>query len=178
MNGDQLAVERAAWAVALKHEFPQHGYTFREHLNDYQTMFMVRHADTPDWTVKVTICSAHQQRNRIEINGTVLGHSCKTNARQKLIALLNGLRTNFEREHSKMKEKESVAAKWRERQAAELAKMPDLPGMNVEIIRKGPNEGKYAVTLLPGNPLEHLTLEQYCDFYNFLRSLGYAPERA
>lgn len=171
MTSDQLAVERAAWAVALKREFELHAFVFREHLNDYQTIFMVTHAQTPGWKAKVTLCSAHRQRNRIEVNDTVLAHTCKVVGRNKLMALLEALRHDFTTKAAESKEKEASAAQWQKRQETELAGLVDVKGVDVEIIRRGPNAGSYTVTLQPGNALEHLTLEQFKSFHTFIRSL-------
>jgi len=171
MTSDQLAVERAAWAVTLRREFERHTFSYREHLNDYQTIFLVTHADTPGWKAKVTLCSAHRLRNRIEVNDTALVHSCTSAGMNKLLALLEGLRLNFTAKETESKEKEASAAKWQQRQETELAGLADLKGVDVEIIRRGPNAGSYAVALQPGNALEHLTLEQFKAFHAFIRSL-------
>lgn len=127
MNADQLAVERAAWAVAIKQEFkffPQ--YQLREHFNDYQTIFMVTRPDTPGWKAKITICSAHRIRNRLEVNGAVIGYSAKTNARHKVLTLLHTLWERYDKDMAGKKAKETEAAKWQKRQEADLAGLKEL----------------------------------------------------
>jgi|OpeIllAssembly_1097287.scaffolds.fasta_scaffold30796_3 hypothetical protein len=163
MNADQLAVERAAWAVALKQEFKfLPDFQYREHFNDYQTIFVVTRADTPGWKSCITICSAHRMRNRIEIDGVVVAHSGKTSSRHKVMDTIQRL---WEHCDKGLKAKESAAATWQKRQETELAGLKELPGLDVEIIKAGPHAGRYEVRLLPGNALEHLTLEQFKDFY-------------
>lgn len=168
MTSDQLAVERAAWAVTLKSDFAQSGYVFREHLNDYQTIFILTHPEMPGWRAKLTICSAHRQRNRVEINDQVMTQTCKTAARHQLMAALSSLRKRHQQDATSAKENEKRAALWQARQERELAGLPEINGVDVEIIRRGPHEGRYRVMALPGNPLETLTLEELKKFYEFL----------
>ena len=171
-RSDQLAVERAAWAVALKPEFNQAGLFFREHFNDYQTIFMVTHPDVAGWKVKVTLCSAHGQRNRIEVEGQLIGQSCKTSTRHKVIALLQTLLRKYIEDVTSVKKKEDSARKWVERQRAEVGSLPDLPGIDPEIIKGGPHEGRYCVNFQPGHPLEHLTFAEFKAFHAFVKKLG------
>lgn len=166
MNSNQLAIERATWAVAMKQEFKfLPNLQYREHFNDYQVIFVVTRSDTPDWKATLTICSAHQQRNRMEVDGVVVANSGKTHGRQKVMALIQSLWQTHVKKMGGMKAKENEAAKWQQRQQTELAGLKELPGLDVEIIKGGPHAGKYEVRLLPGNALEHLTLEQFKSFH-------------
>lgn len=166
MNADQLAVERATWAVAMKQEFKfLPNFQYREHFNDYQTIFVITRSDTPGWKVNLTICSAHNQKNRMEINGVVVGYSAKTKTRHQAVAMIQALWEKHDKDMAGMKAKENEAAKWQKRQQAELAGLKELPGLDAEIIKGGPHAGKYEVRLLPGNALEHLTLEQFKEFH-------------
>lgn len=169
MNADQLAVERAAWAVAIKQEFKfLPDYQYREHFNDYQTIFVVTRADTPGWKANLTICSAHRQRNRMEVNGVVIANSGKTASRHKVMDMIQRL---WEHSDNRLKAKENEAVKWQKRQQSELAGLKELPGLDVEIIKGGPHAGKYEVRFLPGNALEHLTAEQFKAFHAFVSKL-------
>jgi hypothetical protein len=171
-KSDQLAVERAAWAVALKPEFNQAGLAYREHFNDYQTIFVVTHPDAAGWKVKVTLCSAHGQRNRMEVEGQLIGQSCKPSTRHKVIALLQMLLRKYIRDVTSVNKKEDSARKWVERQRAEVGSLPDLPGIDPEIIKGGPHEGCYCVNFQPGHPLEHLTFAEFKAFHAFVKKLG------
>jgi hypothetical protein len=170
MTSDQLAVGRAAIAVALKREFVALGYAAKEHLNDYQTIFVVEHPETPGWKAHVAICSGHQKRNRIEVNRTEVTRA-KAGYAPKIVTLLNGLRINYERDASSSKVKEATEAQWQERQEKELAGLSDLKGITVQIVRVGPYAGCYEVKLQPGNPMEHLTLPQLVGLHAYLSSL-------
>lgn len=172
MNADQLAVERAAWAVAMKQEFkllPE--FQYREHFNDYQTIFVITRSDTPGWKVNLTICSAHRQRNRMEVDGVVIASSGKTKARHLVISTIQHMWESHSKDMAGMKAKESAAAKWQKQQEKELAGLKELPGLDVEIVKGGPHAGKYEVRLLPGNALEHLSADQFKTFHAFVSKL-------
>ena len=171
MTSDQLAVERASWAVALKTEFKKLDFVYREHLNDYQTIFVVTSEASPGWKAKVTLCSAHNQRNRIEINGHVAAHGCLAPIRHKIMGVLTSLRVTHGERTAAVQIKEEAAALWSERKRQEVGGLEDLDGVDIEIITRGLHEGKYQVTLQPGNALEHLTLEQVRRLYQFLKTL-------
>lgn len=173
MNADQLAVERAAWAVAMKQEFKfLPAFQYREHFNDYQTIFVITRSDTPGWKANLTICSAHRQRNRMEVDGVVVANSAKTHSRHKVIALIQTLWQSHDKKMAGLRAKENEAAKWQKRQETELAGLKELPGLDVEIIKTGPHAGSYEVRLLPGNALEHLTLEQFKSFHTLCSRLN------
>ena len=171
MNADQLAVERAAWAVTLKATLTQNSFSFREHLNDYQTMFVVTHPDAPHWQAVVKICSAHRQRNRIEVNELALVNSCKPSSLHKLVSMLGTLQKKYLSDVAQNKDKEAAAAQWHTRQEKELAGLADLKGIDVEIIKAGVHAGCYLVKFQPGNALEHLTLAQFKAFHAFVQTL-------
>ena len=172
MNSDKLAIERAAWAVKLKLEFTKNGYTFREHFNDYQTLFVISRPDTPRWQAVVKICSAHRLRNRIEINSSSVAHSIKASGLRSVMGMLDTVRQMYLADVAKNADREAAAAKWHERQDQELAGLPELKGIEAEIIKTGAFAGCYAITLQPGNSLEHVTLEQLKAFYKFIVSLN------
>lgn len=166
MTSDQLAVERAAWAVALKHEFksfPQ--YQYREHFNDYQTIFVVTRSDTPGWKANITICSAHNRKNRVEVDRVVIGWSGRASTCHKALAAIAALWTRHDKDMVGLKAKEDEAAKWQKRQDKELGGMRQFPGIEPEIITAGPHAGKYCISFLPGHMFEHLTLDQFKQFY-------------
>lgn len=165
MNSDQLAVERAAWATALKQEFkafPQ--FEYREHFNDYQTIFVVSQRDTPGWKANVTICSGHTRKNRWEVESIVVGYSGKTGTLHKVMNMVEASCAAYQKAVDGLKAKENAAAQWHERQNRELAGMA-LPGIDMEIVKNGPHAGKYEVRFLPGHPFERVTLDQLKEFY-------------
>jgi len=171
MISDRLAVERAAWSVSLKQEFTAHALAYREHVNDYQNVFVITHSGSPGWKAKVTVCSAHRARNRVELNDAVFSYSNTLASRDTLCTALMGLRRYHDDNTAKVKDKEHDAATWRHRQHAEMAVFVELKGVDVEIIKSGPHAGCYEITLQPGHALEHLTLEQFKVFHAFVRSL-------
>lgn len=171
MPHERLAIERATWAVAIKTRL-QDDFSLREFLNDYSTTFVVKSDATPDWQVKITVCSAHNARNRVELDGKVLSYSFSSRIRDKLVNILNEHRTRHAATLSEAKRAEMSAQAWAARQQEELKDLPEMNTLNTTIVRSGPYAGHYAVAFFPGHPLEHLTLEQVKAFYAFLQSLS------
>jgi len=168
---DKHAVERAAWSVAIK-TLLKDKFICKEHFNDYSTMLMVTHAESPGWKAKLTILTAGNARNRVELNDKVFSYSVRRDMLDKLFDVLTELRQRHDTSVTVTKEKEATYAQWSQRQEMELAELADLPALDVEIIRRGPHVGQYRVTLFEGHPLEHLTLEQFKTFHAFLQSLS------
>jgi hypothetical protein len=171
MNTDQLAVERAAWAVALKASLIENVFSYSEHLNDYQTMFVVTRT-SPGWRAVLKVCSAHGRRNRIEVNDAMVSASCKPVGLRKIMKLLNNLHAKHAAALELNKDKELAAARWQGRQEMELAGLSDLKGVDVEIIKDGIHAGCYCVKFQPGNALEHLSLLDFKLFHKFVQTLA------
>lgn len=178
MSSDRLAIERAAWAVSIKAQLQQ-DFQYREHLNDYATIFVVRHASCPAWKVNVAISAATRARNRVEIDGEVFSYSFSSTMRNKLAGFLNSHLKRFMEISDEARQQEVAATSWVTRQRAELHSVKEISSVTATIIRSGPHAGKYAIRLQEGNPLEHLTLDQVKAFHEFLHSLdplsGSAP---
>lgn len=174
MDANKLAIERATWIVLLKQELKGEGYTFREHLNDFKTFLIVAHERSPGWWLKLSVCSAHGARNRVELDEKVFSYSCKGTMRTKLMTVLKGSRDKFDQSPATraLSAKEKEAAEWMALQEQELAGLPELKGVDVQIIRSGPYTRQYRVTLQPGNPLEHLTLDQFKALHALLQECG------
>lgn len=172
MNATKLAMQRALWSAYLKGHLGQmSGYTVREYVNDYATLFTVTHPETPDWKATVGICSAHEQKNRLEVDRKFFASagSLRKATMLKLVDLLKEMRRRHAAAATKARETEATAAAWLRRQEAELANVALPDWMSAEIIKAGPYEGRYRVTFEDGNPLERLTLQQLME----LRSLCY-----
>lgn len=174
MNSDQLTVERAAWAVTLKAAF-KGVYTVKEHLNDYANIFVVTHAESPGWKVNVGICSAHNKRNRLEVDADVplkhrvFANSVRGSTIRKLLDMLAKLRTHHDLISNKTKQKEATALQWTARQEAELAPLGLPDWVYADIITDGPNAGCYRVVFEQGSPMEHLNLDQLEALEQFLK---------
>jgi len=165
MNATKLALQRASWSCLLKTSFKMlAGYVCREHVNDYSNLFVVTHPESPSWKVVVGICSAHGQKNRLEVNNKLFAPGVSQATAAKLMDLLREMRRRFDVDAEKVRVKEAEAFQWQQRQADELAdvKLPDW--LDAQIVTGGPNVGCYKVTLALGNPLERLTLEQLKEF--------------
>lgn len=171
MNASALAIERATWVMLLKQELKEEGYALHEHLNDYKSILIVTHAQLPGWWIRLSVCSAHRARNRVELNGNVFSHSCNSATRRKLVEALKLDRENYSAATVTLSAQEKEAAAWALLQDEELAGLDELKGVDVRIIRSGPYRRQYCVTMQPGNPLEHLTLEQFKVLHAFLQSL-------
>lgn len=169
MNADQRAVERAAWAVAIRAVLVDSEFTYREHLNDYSTMLVVTHPDSPGWKAKITIGQRSLNRTQIDLNDAFFSYSLTK--KEALLDSLRELRTRYDASVMETREREKSEADWTVRQAKELAALTHIPTVNFDIIRRGIHEGKYRVTLFPNHPLEHLTLEQVKAFHAFLMTL-------
>lgn len=172
MSSDRLAVERAAWAVALKTTLSAE-FICKEHLNDYSTMLMVTHVGTPGWKAKVTLHSRTLNRTQIDIDDQFYGYSLTK--RDSLLGVLHEHRLRYATDVTRALAKEVDEAEWTARQAVELREIKERPDVNYDIIRRGVNAGRYRVTLFPGHALEHLTLEQVKEFDAFLRKVNAAP---
>ena len=179
MNSDQLAVERATWAVTIKSWFRE-PYVCKKYLNDFSTIFVVTHADSPGWLVNVSIITA--RRNRIVLHdraaatkkllsNELIGYTVSSYTEKKLMQALWALRLRYDHKEGQAVQKELEAARWLRRQTEELSGTSNIPGIAVAIIPDGVHAGCYRVTVAPGNPLEHLTLEQYKAFNSYLNSL-------
>lgn len=169
MTSDQHAVERAAYAVALKADISRE-FKCREHLNDYSTMLMVTHPDTPGWNAKVTILHRSLNRTQIELNDKFFAFSLSK--KDALMQALRDLRKRHGDDMAEKREREKTEAEWMVRQTTELGALTHIPTVNFDIIRRGIHAGKYRVTLFPNHPLEHLTLEQVKAFHAFLMTLN------
>ena len=165
MDVTKLTIQRAVWATALKKVFREmSGYVFKEHVNDNATTFGITHPDAPGWKITVSVCSAHNQRNRLEVNRAIFANNANQETLNLLVDLLGGVHHRHKQLTASAEDQEKLAAMWRKRQAAELAVtlLPDW--LDVNIIKEGPNLGWYRVKLLPGNPLEVMALEQLIAF--------------
>lgn len=168
LKKQELSVQRAVWVVSLKTLFKKE-FECVEHLNDYSTMLMLTHPDSPGWFAKVTINSSRGKRNSIQIGKETVGYSI-AHQNKILLTILESRRV-YDTDVARLKEKEAKALSWRKRQSTELGKLHDVLGATPLIIREGPHAGRYSVSFEPGNPLEHITLDQYKVFYAFLLSL-------
>jgi len=171
MSIERLAVERAAWAVAIRTRLKDE-FTVREHLNDYATMFVVRSESFPNWSAKLTVCSAHNARNRLELDGKVISYSFSSRIREKLVSILNEHRERHALGQTEAKRTELAEQAWSVREQEELKDLPEFSAVSNTIIRSGPYAGQYTVAFYPGHPLEHLTLEQVKAFHVFVQSLS------
>ena len=169
MNADQRAVERAAWAVAIKAVLAGTDFTCREHLNDYSTMLMVTHPESPGWKAKITVGQRSLNRTQIDLNDVFFSFSLTK--KEALPETLYELRKRYDASIVETREREKAEAEWTVRQSKELADLIPIPTVNFDIIRRGIHEGKYRVSLFTNHPLEHLTLEQVKAFHAFLMTL-------
>jgi hypothetical protein len=164
MNSDELAVRRAAWAVEFRNRLKQAAFTCKEHLNDYSTMLMVTHADSPGWKVKVALTS--RRHVRVEMEG--FPPRGRISSPDKVFEILVAHRLSYDTKLTQAKATEAAYRYWHQRQQTEMAGLAEIRGVDVQII---PGLGRYVVIFEPGHPLEQLTLEQFKTFHAFLRSL-------
>ena len=170
MSSDRLAIERAAWGVAIK-AYLQPDFKCQERMNDYSTTFVVSHTSCPAWKVNIAVTSGIGARNRVEIDGEVFSYSFSSAMRYKLAGFISSHLKRFMEITDETRQQEAVATGWVTRQRTELHSVKEISTVTATIICSGPHAGKYAVRLHEGNPLEHLTLDQVKAFHEFLHNL-------
>jgi len=158
MNADELTVAHAALVVKLRTQLRQAAFICKEHLNDFSTMFMVTHADSPGWKVKVTLRIAPVNRNRVDVDGACVNPGL-------VLERVTEHRRAYDAKLAQSLATEATYRHWQQQQQTELAGLPEIRGVDVQII---PGSGRYAVTFTAGHPLEQLTLKQFKAFHAFL----------
>lgn len=169
---EKHAIERASWAASLRRDFAHHGFQVVEVVDERCVRFEVSHPDSPGWLFTVRLAwNSRRRRNCIQMDTRAFFFECASNQRQRLMVMLTRLRRRYSAQVVEARQREATAEELLARQGRELQGMEEVRGLEATLIHAGPYAGQYRVELKPGNPLEHLTLDQYRILHSFLKSL-------
>lgn len=171
MNSISIANQRVLWDVRVQRTLTQAGFSFGRFANDYAVMFAVEHPSSRSWATRVDISSSKNRRNRLDVGYETLFSSYSKYRDERLVSALTLSLEKWNALAACAKVTEDAAAKWADRQEHELAGLPPVNGIDIQIIPAGPMAGQYALRFNGGHPLETLTKEELASFYAYLHAI-------